>query len=804
VTSSSPHPCGTSFLAHAPNACRRLAALYPDAPLRGISEGEKALAKVRWFSDADVASWLVAEPLHAIAALAALSDRPRSLVGERLADMVPEIWGLTVPREVTTYEHQDSVKQGETPTPLLDGTLRALRYAMPLVADLNPTDRALVTVVLLFADVSKGGSPALRKTWFRRLGVDGAVHNEDSAEILGDVIRRILHKAEMSEDGRWGDRARMLCSITGLVGMRLRGEVGRDVFADFHDFLGREGDGGDGVARAWSIINHCDTASVRDGLWTPELAKAFTDEEDAILESEADELGPTPLRERILRIRHGAIVDTARYPAVDKALERLRGARSPLEQRLARCRLWYAEAALGGLSLDASVRLLAHLAGVAAGSDGIDVSRAWHLDLLGAVSSLRDESGKPRRYPVRLLETLLDRTSFSALSAGQLGSDDHDHALVSFAASKGGEEALVVEMRSSPEAHALLTLLPIYEHKEAAGFHNTLKALCDLYGLRKDDFDRVANESSYLSTMNAGRADKARMLEYVRPGLIVEVGPGGGVVLDLLHEKFSGSRIIGIDASSAVLDAHDARWGKQAPYELVHGDAFELAKHVKDSTADTVILCSVLHEVFSYVSWASDPKCAPERFSWGSVEKLVEATFKALKPGGRLIVRDGVRPADEMRVIELTDPDWQASLDLFAKSFEGRAISIERLSDSIERRSDGAPEAKGAKHPRVKMNAPDLYEYLTTVTWGPAAFPYEVREQRAIATRSEMLERLLAACRKTGAEAKEHDVPADLASYLQPGYPEHIKPHVRIFDATGKTEVEMPDVTGVWVIEKVE
>lgn len=797
MTSTSPHPCGNSFLAHAPNACRRLAAIYPDAPLRGIAEAEQALAKVRWFNDADVATWLVEEPLHAIAALAALSDRPRSLVGERLAEIVPEVWGLTVPTEVTTYEHQKGDHGSDTPTPLLDGTLRALRYAIPLVKDVGRSCRALVTAVLLFGDVSKGGSPELRKTWFRRLGVDGAVHNEDSAEILGDVIRRILHKAQLSEDGRWGDRAKMLCSITGLVGMRLRGEVGRDVFADFHEFLGREGDGGQDVARAWSIINHCDTASVRDGLWTPELAKAFADEEDAILESEAGELGPTPLRERIVRIRHGAILDPARFPEVDNALDRLRGAKTPLEQRIARCRIWYAEAALGALSLDASIRLLAHLAGVAAGDDGLDVSRAWHLDLLGAVRPLRDDYGNPRQYPVRLLETLLDRTSSSALSAGQLGVADHDHALVSFSASKGGEEALVVEMQASEEAHALLTLLPIYERKEAAGFHNTLKSLCDIYGLRKDDFDRVANEASYLSTMNAGRSDKARMLEYVRPGLIVEVGPGGGVVLDLLSDKLSGSRLLGIDASQAVIEAHEARWGKQAPYEMVHGDAFELSEHVKDSTADTVILCSLLHEVYSYVPWSGDSTDKPERFSWGSVDALVQAAFKALKPGGRLIVRDGVKPADDMRVVEFHNPEWQKSLDLFAKGFEARAISIERLSTE-------SPESKGAKGPRVKMSAPDLYEYLTTVTWGPAAFPYEVREQRALATRGDMLERLLVACRKTGAEAAEIEVPAGLASYLQPGYPEHIKPHVRIFDADGRKEVVMPDVTAVWVIEKVE
>lgn len=46
--------------------------------------------------------------------------------------------------------------------------------------------------------------------------------------------------------------------------------------------------------------------------------------------------------------------------------------------------------------------------------------------------------------------------------------------------------------KESPEATALLTLLPIYESKSSAAFHAALKALCDLYGLRNDDFNQVA------------------------------------------------------------------------------------------------------------------------------------------------------------------------------------------------------------------------------------------------------------------------------------------------------------------------
>lgn len=54
--------------------------------------------------------------------------------------------------------------------------------------------------------------------------------------------------------------------------------------------------------------------------------------------------------------------------------------------------------------------------------------------------------------------------------------------------------------------------------------------------------------------MNSARSDKERMLDYARPGKIVEVGPGG-VVLDLLEQHLSGSEIIGIDASHLAIEA---------------------------------------------------------------------------------------------------------------------------------------------------------------------------------------------------------------------------------------------------------
>ncbi|HTJ85586.1 MAG TPA: methyltransferase [Polyangiaceae bacterium] len=767
------------FMAHAPEALRRIRRLFPDTSAAARARAEASLGTVKWQSDVDVASFVARDPFDALIAVALLADDPPSLLGARIRAVLPEVAALAAPSTVTTYEHERPAGDGLS-TPLLDRVLRALAIAVPACDGLDRETRAVVAATLVFSDVAKGGTPEERADWRARLGVDGTVHNEDSAVIFDDIVRRILGKADLSSDGRFASRVRALCAASGLVGMRLRGEVSRSALAPLHDVVRSELDGGARLRRAWSIVNHAETAAVRRGLWTDELARAFAEEERAILlASTGRELGVAPISERVARMRGGALMRRESIADVEAALERLRSGRAVLESRLQHASIWYAEAALGALSLDASLRLLLHLTG-AAQKAGIETTRPWHLDLLGLVPELRDADGEPRRYSVRLLETVLDATKIDELVRGELGGP----ALLSFPSQKGGEEALAVTFERTEEASALLTLLPIYERKASATFHATLKALCDLYGLRKDDFDRVHNEASYLLTMNAARSDKARMLDFVKPGTIVEVGPGGGVVLDLLAQRFSGSRIVGLDASIAVVEAHAAKHaGKSPGYEVRHGDAFELPTIFGRGEVDTVVFCSVLHEIYSYVEWGEPPR----RFQLDAVLALLAAAYESLRPGGRIIVRDGVAPADEPRILAFDDPAWREGFELFAKTYEPRKIPYEPAGDG-----------------RVRLSQRDLFEFLTTFTWGPDSFPYEIREQRAVLPRDAYVERALEACktRIPDSTPREVAVPPDLASYLQPGYPEHLAGHVRIFDASGAREVPMPDVNGVWVIER--
>ena len=384
------------------------------------------------------------------------------------------------------------------------------------------------------------------------------------------------------------------------------------------------------------------------------------------------------------------------------------------------------------------------------------------------------------RYRLRLLETIL----------GSIGADDiilgdaqpsTDHLLGSIEVNIGGHSGLAMRFETTPEAEALITLLSTYEKRSAASFHSTLKHLCDLYGLRKDEFDRLANEANYLQTMNAARSDKQRMLDFAKPGKVLEIGPGGGVILDLLEKRFPTSKIIGVDVSAMVVEALEARRElEKRKWSVIEADAFELEKHFEAGSVDTVILCSLLHEIYSYVEYEVAPG-ERRKFRLESVRDLIRSTYATLKPGGRIIIRDGIMPPDEPRIIEFHDPDGAEFFKLFAEQFEGRTIHGEWLTET-----------------RLRLSAPDAMEFLYCYTWGPESFPYEVREQYGVLPYDEYCESIKA---WLGSEAKIVEVPEDIRSYLQPGYKTALAPKVTL-RAANDAPIELPDSNAVIVIEK--
>lgn len=645
----------------------------------------------------------------------------------------------------------------------------------------------VVRAALLFLDFAKGGTDEQRRRW-EAMGVDLSVHNEAAAEILSQAWT--LERFEyFTSRPLFAELARQMVRVHGFAGQWVRGETPlraygawvawlRDNAAALADALGRsEADAVEIASDCLHLVDVCDTAAVREGLVDDHLYRALRSVRDHLATAVktgalSDAVG---VSERFRRLRSIALGRGEPVERLDAALADLgpEGA-AWFDAQLANAQLWYFEPATWALSSSSALKLLVAALAHADAADTVDTTKLFHVTFQPLVDELGEPSRR-NRYRVRLVDALLHDTPMDGLRRGEVP----QNLLATFFPRIGRSTAVAMELDTSDEADALVTLLAIYEGRSSVAFHQILKLLCDAYELRKDEFDRLANEEQYLETMNAARSDKERMLDFVRPGTIVEIGPGGGVVLDLLEDRFTESDIVGLDLSQLAVDELlRRRQAENRQWRVVLGDAFELPELFGRETVDTVVFCSVLHEIYSYVAHEG------RQFRLESVRDMLRAAYRALVPGGRILIRDGIKPPDGTRIIEFIDPDGPDFLRRFVDEFEGRAIRVTWLDST-----------------RARMSTADAMEFLYCYTWGPASFPYEVRELYGVMERDEYDRNVLAWLSDFEDPPAVVEVPADLRSYLQPGYISGLAPKIRLLDESG-AETALPDSNALMVYKK--
>jgi SAM-dependent methyltransferase len=200
--------------------------------------------------------------------------------------------------------------------------------------------------------------------------------------------------------------------------------------------------------------------------------------------------------------------------------------------------------------------------------------------------------------------------------------------------------------------------------------------------------------------MEASATDKAKLLRFVRPGAIADLGCGTGTVMELLRRKYRKCNFVGVDLSPEMIE----RCTKRFPgVEFLHGDiTFRL---FAEASLDTIVLCSIMHEVFSYKGYDYSP-----------VRRVLRYCADALKPGGRLILRDGLKPARQDAVY-LTFLN-EATFDKFVK------FSLEFGSSEIVWKLVGN---------RIQVARRDAMEFLTKYIYD-VNWKYEVKEQFGVFT----------------------------------------------------------------------
>lgn len=658
---------------------------------------------------------------------------------------------------IVNLERVESLGELEQQSPVLDYVERSLRVLDSL--PLSYWIRELAEETLIWSETAKGGTIRQRRSW-QEDGINIFVHNIGSAQLYW------RYAEDDREDAASADKrliVHRLIETHGLIGQQIRGEVPPSVNLPLSGLVEQGLLTADELERLLFALNHCIISAVAPELWQevrPQVMELIAVISSGNLHDEV------PMKERLRRMRSGSIAQGEDYETEWSSLVQ-EGFNPAVLEPLQPVTFWYVESALQTFSLEQFLKVVSL-------SASSDLSALNHISFEAVMNSIYYDykgSKKINVYKKRIIEKYLSELDWTEIYSGEKPSGN-PHLLHRLLRKEHLPDTLFFNFEFSPAAEKLIEFC--IEAEKSALYERAVLLLFDLFDLRRDAFDRFHNEDTYLSQMNDTADYKAVILDYVTGRKVLDIGPGGGVLLDLIEQRMPDVIPVGIDISSNVIEAlrqrkqrEDHRW------EVLQGDALNLKDYVEAGTVDTVIFSSILHELYSYVPLDG------KKFNHGTVAAALTSAFGVLADGGVIIIRDGImsEPEDQQRRVRFLEDDGMAWLERYAKDFAGRSIRYEQLSAR-----------------EVLMPVNDAMEFLYTYTWGEEAYIHEVQEQFGYFTPAQYA----AFIEQTLGDQAKIEV---FRHYLQEGYTEALQDRVVVMDESGQA-VALPDSTCFIVIRK--
>lgn len=655
--------------------------------------------------------------------------------------------------QIVNLERVESLEELDRRNPVLDYVERSLQLLDQLPRSI--WIKELVEETLIWSETAKGGTLKERLLW-QEEGINCFVHNIGSAQLYGKHL-----------SGTVSDKSALvhqLIETHGLIGQQIRGEVPPEVNKPLRDLVEEQLLTAEELERLLTVLNHCIIGAVSPELWLNvehEVKQLIT------LIASGELASPMPMKERLRRMRLGPISRGEDFTTEWAKLTQ-EGFHAERLESLSNTIFWYVESAMQTFSLEQFLKVMV-LAAQRAQNEPLR-----HISFEQVMNSIYyDYKGvkKINVYKKRIIEKYLSELTWEDIEKGTLP-DENPHLMLRPYAKEHLPDTVFFQFQFSAAAEKLIEFC--MEAEKSPLYERAVLLLFDLFELRRDAFDRFHNEDTYLSQMNNTADYKAVILEHVIGKKVLDIGPGGGVLLDLLEERMPEVTPIGIDISSNVVEAlrqRKQREGRQ--WEVLQGDALNLEDFVEAGTVGTVIFSSILHELYSYVPLDG------KKFNHDTVSAALRSAFDVLSVGGAIIIRDGImtEPTALLRKVRFLEEDGMAWLERYAKDFAGRQLQYQRLGEE-----------------EVLMPVNDAMEFLYTYTWGEEAYIHEVQEQFGYFTPTEFasfIEQTLG--KQAKIEVFRH--------YLQEGYTEALRDRVRFMDESGQ-EVALPDSTCFIVIRK--
>jgi SAM-dependent methyltransferase len=166
--------------------------------------------------------------------------------------------------------------------------------------------------------------------------------------------------------------------------------------------------------------------------------------------------------------------------------------------------------------------------------------------------------------------------------------------------------------------------------------------------------------------------------DHIHPSLsaapcLLDLGTGPGLALQAWAERYPEARLIGVEVMPYMLEKARQILTEVPQAELIHTDLHNPELKLEINTVDAAQAVVVLHEMVQPI-------------------RLLQAAFRGLKPGGRLLIVDWVRAPirlyfDPETADQLLNPDTNPEVleDAFTHFFEHNRYTVDDLLWLLER-----------------------------------------------------------------------------------------------------------------------
>lgn len=657
----------------------------------------------------------------------------------------PITWLYFAERDYVNLEHVGVVPEGNNRSAYFytKRTLMKLKSIMPISSD----TQTILALTLLWSDVSKGGSAKQRKAWQSK-NYALSIHNEASAFLFNDNCDHPFKKEIFT-----------LIYTHGLIGQAVRGECALSDSLILNTIKGPLKDRAE-LKTLLLILNSCIISSVSESLWNS-IQLSVIELIDRLFDKTANINIQPDQRLRSLRlsaIQKGEDPNSyTNYPLCD------------LYEIIEQYNFWYAEAALSVFSFEEFFKIYVFVHRYIQSNTKQVIRHISFEKIMNQIFYNHKGRKACNIYKKRIIEYFLKMQTIDNLKNMVVKKSEH----IRFEIMLSGD-VCSFSFKFSAAVERLISFCEEAEKTSSVLFEKSIILLYDLFGFRKDEFDWFHNESIYLETMNESIKCKEVLLDYVVGDTVVDVGPGGGALMDAIEARFPDKNVLGIDVSKNVIETLEKRKVKEGrSWSVKEMDILDFKAGEKESF-DSIIFCSILHELYSYVPYNG------QKFNKQIIKDVLLSAFKMLSPGGRILIRDGIMSEKEDLVkIRFKESNGPEFFTHYVKDFKGREIHFTWIDDWT-----------------VILNNNDAMEFLYTYTWGKESYPREVQEQFGYFTLTEFTD-----CVKELFSEEACIIKCE--SYLQEGYEENLLNRIDYLNLSDDP-ISLPNSTCLVVIEKTK